>query len=181
MFYPVQSVRYTLQITKTLWLTLKEQSLIGARIIFFLLIGAFLGVSWILSISFGVLFILLIWISIIDLYDQIIPDILLLGTFLTLFWLYPVPNFIVSAFIVFMVVIVKVGMEKAYKKNLIGWGDIKLIALLIIFTQVSLFPIFFLISGCGALLASSLIRKRQIPLGPFIVLGFMSVISAGLL
>lgn len=175
MFYPVYSIRYTLQTTKKLWLDAKKRSFVGAVVVLLLVVGILSWISWAFSLLFGMLCALLIWISVIDLYDRIIPDILLVGMFLVLLWLHFIPDLITSMILILIILLAKVSLEKIYNKSLIGWGDIKLMTICLFFVPISAVPTFFMLCGGGCLLTSLLLRKPYLPFGPFISISFLYV------
>jgi Flp pilus assembly protein protease CpaA len=173
MFYPVQSIRYTFHTTKKIWLDLKKRSFVGASGLLLLGIGILSWISWEFSLLSGLLCAVLAWISIIDLYDRIIPDVLLVGSFLLLFLLYPIPDLIASMMLILILLLAKVSLEKIYKKSLIGWGDIKLMTVCLVFIPLGVAHIFFVLCGGGAFFASLIFRKPYLPFGPFVATAFL--------
>jgi Flp pilus assembly protein protease CpaA len=169
MFYPIQSIRYTWRITKMLCSISKKYMAVSMCI----LAGLFTYISLNNSILDALLCILLIWMSIIDIYDHIIPDILIMGVLVILVCLSPIPNFLISAGIALLLSIVKFGVEKRYHKTVIGWGDMKLMTVCLLFIPIIKMPFFFWWCGILCILTSLFLRGSYLPFAPFIGSAFL--------
>jgi prepilin signal peptidase PulO-like enzyme (type II secretory pathway) len=178
MFYPIQSIKYTLLVTKKIY--------IASRIwspTYVLLTHIALGVLFILisihsSVVYGILCAVLIWISIIDIYDRIIPDILLISTAILLLLISQPPHLIISIISIAIFSVIKLWIDILYKKSLIGWGDIKLIALFMLFLPIDWWPLFFFVCGISFLGTATLMRLNQMPFAPFIIVSYACVLIA---
>ncbi|MCP5322561.1 MAG: prepilin peptidase [Candidatus Paracaedibacteraceae bacterium] len=177
MFYPIQSIGYTWDITKKIYTSLQCKPWVyqvGVSIC----CAAFLLIA-VMKLSFvsAALGILLFWISIIDMYDRVVPDVLLLVSFCFLLYLRIPPNLIVSGLLIGGVLLMKIGLEKLFKKELMGWGDVKLIAVFLVFLPLETVPFFLFICGGLFLITAILTRRNQLPFAPFIVCSFLCAVS----
>lgn len=173
MFYPIQSIGYTWNTSKKIYelfcgYSLKYRLLIVSSIAALLLLA---GLHH--SIGFGALCGLLLWISLIDLYDRIIPDILLFGALFNL-WIIDAPVYPTSLIFAAGLILIKLGLEALYKKILIGWGDIKLLTLCMVFTPLYCVHALLFISGIVGLILALLLRSQAFPFAPAIIIGFLS-------
>lgn len=173
MFYPIQSIGYTWNTSKKIYGVFCEYSLISR-----LLLVSFFGVLLVFSglhhsIGFGVLCGLLFWIGVIDMFDRIIPDILLLGALINL-WILDSTVYLSSFILAVGLILIKLGVAALYKKNLIGWGDIKLLTLCLVFVSPQSIPTLFFLSGSIGLILSLLVRSKEFPFAPAIIISFLS-------
>lgn len=70
-------------------------------------------------------------------------------------------------------IMASVALEKIYKKQCLGYGDVKFIAVLSLFMGGNELPIFFFFSGVFATLYLYFSKKKMIPFAPFISAGFL--------
>jgi prepilin signal peptidase PulO-like enzyme (type II secretory pathway) len=137
-------------------------------------VGALLIISALYhSIGFAVVCGLFLWISVIDLYDRIIPDILLVGALLTL-WGIGAPAYPISFALATGLIVIKWGLETLYAKTLIGWGDIKLLTLCLTFVPLQSTPILLCVSGVFGVIMALILRSKEFPFAPAIIVGFLS-------
>ncbi|QOL20248.1 prepilin peptidase [Candidatus Bodocaedibacter vickermanii] len=172
MFYPIQSIGYTWNTSKKIYGVFSGYSFIS-RLMIISGVAAFLifsGLNY--SIGFGVLCGLLFWISMIDMYDRIIPDILLIGILLNL-WIIGACVYPTSIVLATGLILIKLGLEALYKKTLVGWGDVKLLTLCLAFSPLQSIPALLFISGSIGLIMALLIRSKEFPFAPAIILGFL--------
>ena len=173
MFYPIQSIGYTWNTSKKIYEVFCGYSL-KSRLLIISSVTAFLIISSLhLSIGFGVLCGLLLWMSVIDMYDRIIPDILLLGVLFS-FWIIGAPAYPISLVIAAGLILIKLGLEALYKKTLIGWGDIKLLTLCLVFIPLNSIPALLCVSGSFGIIMALLLRSKEFPFAPAIIIGFLS-------
>lgn len=173
MFYPIQSIGYTWNTSKKIYEVFCGYSL-KYRLIIISGVGTFFLVLTLhLSIGFGILCGLLLWISVIDLYDRIIPDILLLGALLNLLIMDAVVH-LTSFIIAVGLVLIKLALEALYKKPLIGWGDIKLLTLCLVFVPLQSIPALLFISGSSGLIMALILQSKEFPFAPAVIIGFLS-------
>lgn len=172
MFYPIQSIRYTQNTSKKIYEVFCGYSL-KSRLFILISVGAFFAAAAMYhSLGFGVLCGVLLWISLIDLYDRIIPDILLIGALLNL-WIIDAPVYPASLILAVGLILIKQGLEALYKRTLIGWGDMKLLTLCLIFTPLHSVPTLLFISGSVGLILALLLRSKEFPFAPAIIIGFL--------
>ncbi|MDP3641007.1 MAG: A24 family peptidase [Alphaproteobacteria bacterium] len=126
------------------------------------------------SIGFCVLCGLLFWISVIDVYDRIIPDILLIGVLLNL-WVIDAPIYPASLILATGLILITLGLETYYKKTILGWGDVKLLTLCLAFSPLQHTPTLLFISGSLGLIMALLIRSKEFPFAPAIIISFLSI------
>jgi Flp pilus assembly protein protease CpaA len=173
MFYPIQSIGYTWNTSKQIYGVFSGYSL-NSRLLIISSVTAFIVMSSLhLSIGFGILCGLLLWISLIDMYDRIIPDILLLGVLFTL-WVIDAPTYPISLVIAAGLILIKLGLEALYKKTLVGWGDIKLLTLCLVFVPLNSIPALLCVSGSFGIILALLFRSKEFPFAPAIIIGFLS-------
>jgi leader peptidase (prepilin peptidase)/N-methyltransferase len=150
----------------------------------FLVIHLIYGLS-IQSLIYIILSSALIIIALIDLNEQIVPDVIslpgiVIGFSISLF--VPYISFINSALGIFVgggiILIIGLAGSVIFKKEAMGGGDVKLAAMIGAFLGwryviISLFLGFFLGAVAGIVLILSKIKSREdvVPFGPFIVLG----------
>lgn len=174
MFYPLQSSQYTWVITKGIFQTFRSLSaIVQLMICLFMVTGAGL-VTFTLSIEWAILLILFIWICLIDLIDRMIPDILSFGVLFTIFYL-GIPFHWVGCLSIITLILLKTCGEHLYKGSLIGWGDVKLMGVFLVFTPLYQLPIFLLTTGVAGISLSLVFRTRTIPFAPCIILGFIAL------
>lgn len=173
MFYPIQSIPYTLNTSKKIYEVFtsfpiqSKIAILGCIFTFITLI------SFHVSIGMGALCVFLFWIGLIDMYDRIIPDILLLCVACNL-WIVNAPVYFPSLCIAFSIICIKLLMESWYKKMLIGLGDIKLFTLCILFTPLYSVPALLFISGTTGLIIAFATQSKAFPFAPAIIVGFLS-------
>lgn len=150
----------------------------------FLAIYLIYGLS-IQSLIYIILSSALVIIALIDLNEQIVPDVIslpgiVIGFIISFF--VPYISFINSALGVVVgggiILIIGLGGSVIFKKEAMGGGDVKLAAMIGAFLGwryiiISLFLGFFLGALAGIILILSKIKSRDdvVPFGPFIVLG----------
>lgn len=123
--------------------------------------------------SVPLIFVALFVISVIDVRFYKIHNVSVL--ILLFLGLYFVPDLHWWSFISVLVSLVlsAVVLEKIYKKQCLGYGDVKLIAVLSLFMEGNELPIFFFFSGVFSTLYLYLSKKKVIPFAPFISAGFL--------
>lgn len=173
MFYPIQSIGYTWNISKKIYEVFCGYSL-RSRLLLVTCVAVLLILSGLHhSIGFGVLCGILLWISVIDLYDRIIPDILLIGVLINL-WILAAPFYTTSLIFAAGLILINLGLESLFKKTIIGWGDIKLLTLCLLFIPLQSIPTLFFLSGSVGLILALLMRSKEFPFAPAIMIGFLS-------
>jgi Flp pilus assembly protein protease CpaA len=175
MFYPIQSITYTWNTSKKIYEVFSQYSLTTRWLIAAATATCFSLISIYSSIEFGVLSCLFLWICLIDMYDRIIPDILLVGVLLNL-EIIPVSIHPWSLAIAAIIIGLKLALERGYKKIIVGWGDIKLITLCLLFTPLESTPYLLFISGAAGLMMAFITRSQAFPFAPSIITGFLSVL-----
>lgn len=175
MFYPIKSISYTWNTSKKLYEVFSLHSLKSRWLILSISVAFFAVVSIFLSIGFGILFCIFAWICLIDTYDRIIPDILLIGVLLN-FWTIQLEIHVESLAITGILFCLKLAMESWHKRSLIGWGDVKLIALCLTFSPLNSTPFLFFFSGFVGLIIAFFTRSQAFPFAPAVVAGFLSVL-----
>lgn len=177
MFYPIQSIGYTWEVTKKIYTSLRRRSCAYQACASIFFVAFFLIVFSELTFISGLLWFFLFWISLIDIYDRMVPDVLLLVSFCLLLYLKFPPNLIASGLLIGTILLMKLCLEKLYKKELMGWGDVKLIAVFLVFLPLEKVPLFLFICGGLFLMAAMLTRRNQLPFAPFIVCSFVYAIN----
>jgi prepilin signal peptidase PulO-like enzyme (type II secretory pathway) len=178
MFYPIQSSQYAHAISKRIFQTFRSYNVFVQLTIGLFLLGATGTVSLKLSIGWGVLFILLLWICLIDFIDRIIPDILTFAVLLTILSM-DIPIQWVGCISIIALIVLKVCAEYMYHRSLVGWGDFKLISVCLLFTPLYQLPVFLLTMGVSGIALSILLRSKAIPFAPCIIFGFVAVFVVG--
>lgn len=173
MFYPIQSTVYTWNTSKKIYEVFTSFSLYSKIAILSCIITFIILISFHMSIGMGTLCIFLFWIGLIDIYDRIIPDILLLCVACNL-WIMNAPVYFSSLSIAFSIICIKLIMESWYKKMVIGWGDIKLLTLCVLFTPLYSTPTLLFISGTAGLIIAFALHSKAFPFAPAIIAGFLS-------
>jgi prepilin signal peptidase PulO-like enzyme (type II secretory pathway) len=176
MFCPIQSIAYTWNTSKKLYEVFAQYSLKSRCLIVSSASACFALISIYLSVGLGILFCLFAWICLIDMYDRIVPDILLVGILLNL-WIIQIAMHADSFAIAAVLLCLKLAMESWYKKPLIGWGDMKLIALCLTFIPLESTPFLLFISGIIGLIIAFITRSHALPFAPCIIAGFLSVFT----
>ncbi len=152
--------------------------------VLYLIIYLVYGLS-IQSLIYIILSSALIIISLIDLNEQIVPDVIslpgiVIGFIISFF--VPYISFINSALGVLagggIILIIALAGSAIFKKEAMGGGDVKLAAMIGAFLgwkyiTISLFLGFFIGALAGIFLILSKIKSREdvVPFGPFIILG----------
>jgi prepilin signal peptidase PulO-like enzyme (type II secretory pathway) len=173
MFYPIQSTQYTWNTSKKIYGVFLGYSL-KSRLLMMSSVGTLLIISALYhSIGFCALCGLFLWMSVIDMYDRIIPDILLIGVLLTL-WRIGAPAYPISFALAAGLIVIKWGLETLYAKTLIGWGDIKLLTLCLTFAPLQSTPTLLFVSGIFGLIMALVLRSKEFPFAPAISVGFLS-------
>lgn len=175
MFYPLKSTEYTWAISKRIFQTFRSLRAITQVMICLSLVGTMALVSLNFSIGWGVLLILFLWISLIDFIDGMIPDILTMGVLLTLKGI-GVSIQPIGLISIIALLMLKLGAEHLYKKPLLGWGDVKLICVCLLFTQIHQLPTFLFVMGASGIVLSLQVRSKAVPFAPCIILGFIAVL-----
>lgn len=173
MFYPIKSFLYTAHITQAIYQQYKQLYVFRFGAILILLTTVIIGLFH--SVSLAALFLLSLWISIIDIYDRIIPDILLLVLCFLLLILVPTPNIVTAITIGGGIIGIKLILEFLLGRNFVGWGDIKLFAVVLFFLRIDQLPWFFFICGVLLLCIHQLTRLKALPLAPFVLISFLMV------
>lgn len=174
MFYPIQSSQYAHAISRRIFQTFRSLSAVAQLTIGLFLIGSIGTISLKMSIGWGVLFILLLWICLIDLIDRMIPDILTFAVLLTILSI-DIPLQWVGCVSIIALIVLKVCAEHMFKRSLLGWGDFKLISVCLLFTPLYHLPVFLLTMGVSGIALSILLRSKAIPFAPCIIAGFVAV------
>lgn len=117
MFYPIQSIAHTWNTSKKLYEVLAQYSLKSRWLIVSSAVACFALISIYLSVGVGILCCLFAWICMIDMYDRIIPDILLVGVLLNL-WIIRVALYAESFAVAAVLLCLKLAMEFWYKSHL---------------------------------------------------------------
>lgn len=175
MFYPLKSITFTWEISKKICLIFRSFSLFLQVLIGSLLATSLSTISVQFSIGWGVLSVLFLWITLIDVMDRMIPDILSLSVLLTVLSL-GLQFQLAGCVSITIMLTFKVLAEYLYKKTLLGWGDIKLISVFLMVVPLSHLPIFLFTMGCVGLLISILTCSKAIPFAPSIIGGFILVL-----
>lgn len=165
---------YTWTTSKRIYEVFTQYSLTYRLMIIISVITCFALISIYLSVGLAMLCCLFVWICLIDMYDRLIPDILLICVLCNL-CLIQAPMYAWSLVIAAILISMKLAMEAGYKKTLVGWGDMKLITLCLIFTPIELTPVLLFISGGVGLIMAVITRSRAFPFALGIVAGFLSV------
>lgn len=164
----------------------------GVNALAMILIGWKFGLSW-EGLQAGLLFSALLVVSVIDLYHQIIPDVITypgIGIGLVLSWLTGWPGWwssliglLVGGGLLWMLAW---GYELLSRKEGMGGGDIKLLAMIGAFlgwpgVLVTLLSSSFLgtLVGLGLILVWKKDRTYAIPFGPFLSLGALMYLFFG--
>jgi Flp pilus assembly protein protease CpaA len=175
MIYPVQSTFYTYRISGKL-LKIWHTWSVGLQLLSFALFTGLLSlIAMYGSISLSATCALLFLISMIDAYDRIIPDVLVILLFFALAcFKYPL---LWQGFIFLGVGILAQTLYLIlFQKPLMGWGDIKLLCCLNCFLSLDQLPIFFMVSGGLLLIALIVSRKEAFPFAPIISISFLSAL-----
>lgn len=175
MFYPLQSSQYTWAISKRIFQTFRSYNVFAQLTICLFLFGSIGTVSLKFSIGWGILFILFLWICMIDFIDRMIPDILTFGVLLTICGI-GIPFQWVGCVSIITLIALKACGEHMYKKSLLGWGDFKLMSVCFLFTPLPQLPIFLLTMGVTGIALSIIYRSKAIPFAPCIILGFLAAL-----
>lgn len=136
------------------------------------------------SMTYSFLGFLLLFLSLVDFKKYIIPDNVLLLIFslysLNENFCFIVVDWINFSSLFFVGFFLKIGYFLAIKKNVLGWGDVKLFSLCGLWIERDLIPVFLLITGIGGVLLYFLWRYKSwgeyFPLGPSICLALWIVI-----
>lgn len=174
MFYPIQSIEYTWNTSKKIYevfsrWSFKSRLMMISGAVSFLI---FSGMHY--SIGFGILCGLLLWISVIDMYDRIIPDILLAGVLLNL-WIISASIYPTSLILATGLIFIKLGFETYYKRTVLGWGDVKLLTVCLVFIPLQSTPTLLFISGSLGLIMAILRQSKEFPFAPAIIVSFLSI------
>ncbi len=134
----------------------------------------------------NILFLLVFFfIAFIDLYSKIIPNtlvILLLLVVIPKLYLEFKLELVLSALILFTVfALLNVAMQKFYSKRAFGWGDVKLITVLALYSGWDILWVVYLgiilggvIAGVG-LLTKKITKETHIPMAVFLFLAYILV------
>jgi prepilin signal peptidase PulO-like enzyme (type II secretory pathway) len=172
VIYPIQSFLYTKQRIEG-WINCWMKKTLIFRVFSFL--SLFLGSLSILFLSSFVYFFsvsILVLISIIDYSDYIIPDILLLllgAALLTV----STPNWIIGTLIFCIFVAVRFGYQWFKNRELIGWGDIKLLTIMACYLELEDLSLFFLLCSVGIVTMQLVVKKKQMAFGPILCICFL--------
>lgn len=174
MFYPIQSISYTWNTSKKIYGVFSRYSLMYQGLVLTSAIIVLALICIYSSVGYALLFCFLFWICIIDIYDRVIPDILLLSVASNL-WLTNIPIHAGSFSIAALLIGIKLTMELGYKKTVLGWGDIKLMVVCLLFTPLNATPVLLFTSGASGLIIAITMRSNAFPFAPGIIVGFLSV------
>lgn len=120
-----------------------------------------------------IIYILILFISVIDLLTYRIPDLLLLGIVgygLTLPYVFP--RLGCALFVGFLIWVIRCTSERVLHRPVLGDGDIKLMACCGFFLTLDQVGLFIAATGFFASVACILLHLRILPLAPAILLGF---------
>lgn len=163
MIYPVWSSQFTIQETWKIFKAAPKLStafsllVIGLSAIFFPPLHA-------------TVLVFIVWGSVLDIRTHTIPDIILIAITIALIIL-DSPSRIsiaVSSISVFVLILIKFWLHRQNNANHLGWGDIKFLALSLPFLSMESIPVFFITSGCLAIISHLILRKKEIPLFPIL-------------
>lgn len=103
-----------------------------------------------------------------------IPNLLILGLLLYRFTLpFSKENIIGAIFVGIFIIIIKKSMEMYLKKDVLGWGDVKLIGCCVLFLSFDQIGVFLIFIGILAIVIGIVFRLKIIPLAPAIWGGLM--------
>lgn len=176
MFYPIKSIPYTLAASKRVLVSLGWKRVIALWVS--ILCAAF-GVNLFNGhdiTKLTIVVILLVWISLIDLYERIIPDCLVLLLLGGLIVYKPFPNSLMSLALIAGIILMHRAIEYWLQKDLIGWGDVKLMGVCLMFLSISQVAWFFGISGATFVVAATALKKQELPFAPMLCISFLSAL-----
>lgn len=173
MLYPVESSLFLVRVIPSLIRRITQNlTQFFAHISVFVLLGGFVFISSIpLTVSVP-LFCVLWLMSVVDIYEHVILDSLLI-LLVSILLLGGLPIYWVECFIVALVLIgYKLVIEPRLSQEFLGWGDVKLFCVTALFLPILMLPMFFVGVGVLFLFVAILFRRRAIPMAPFITISF---------
>ena len=119
----------------------------------------------------------MIYISFKDMKEMIIPDLsVVLGIINYVVFTDKCISGIINGFLIsFILLMIKLCMERIYKKEMMGYGDIKLVFMLGLYTSIYGNCIGLLLSSLTGLLVALLTKQKLFPFGQCICIGYILV------
>lgn len=143
---------------------------VNAVIVALLLLFAFASdvSAWLFLPLFGFL-----WLaSVVDIYEQVVPDILTILMFCLLLFSGQ-PLYIFELFVSLAGLLgYKLMIEPRLTKEFLGWGDVKLFIAMSLFLPLSMWPLFLSGIGGAFLVGAFLLKRQTLPMVPFIAAAF---------
>lgn len=129
------------------------------------------------TVMYLILSSIMIYISFKDMKEMIIPDLsVVLGITNYVVFTDKCISGIINGFLIsFILLMIKLCMERIYKKEMMGFGDIKLVFMLGLYTSIYGSCIALLLSSLTGLLVALLTKQKLFPFGQCICLGYLLV------
>lgn len=119
------------------------------------------------------LFFALLIISVIDAFTFKIHNVSVFILLIYGIFFYGGANWWNALFVLSLLVGLKFVLERFFKKDTLGYGDVKLMAVLAVFMPFMGIPYFIFISGLLSSLYIAILNKKHVPFAPFISIAFL--------